>query len=122
MKLFNEFKKAQSSKDYARVNELRLAMDKEAETMPDIEVQGIAGTSLFNWQGGIGMPPSAVKVRGKWFMLDCNDPRRRKIHLVSPVAPAKRLQLIGRLYHSKYRLTLITIDDLREMLQEGLAK
>lgn len=118
MKLLNELKQAQTDKDYKRVNELRLALDKEVGIMDTITVEGIAGTQLYHWQGGIGLPPSAVKVKSKWYMLDCNDPRSRKLD-IQPPATNKHglLSLMGRLYRKKHTLEFITIDDLRELLR-----
>ncbi len=124
MKLLNELKQAQEARDYNRVNELRLALNHEANTMETITVQGISGTQLYHWQGGIGLPPSAVKVNSKWYMLDCNDPRRHKINIIAPTSNKRGLVTIrGRLYHLKHGLPLITIDDLRELLQsKGILK
>jgi hypothetical protein len=120
MHLINELKKAQESKDYKRVNELRLALEEEANIMGTITVPGIAGTRLYHFQGGIGLPPSAIKVKNKWLMLDSNDPRIRNIILTSPTQNQRGLlSLIGRLYHKKATLPLITIDDLKELIIRG---
>ncbi len=117
MKLLNELRQAQKDKDYKRVNGLRLAIEQEANTMETITIQGIPGTRLYHFQGGIGLPPSAIKVNGEWCMLDCNDSRIRKLHIIPPTTNKRGLaSIIGRLYHKKHILPLITIDDLKELI------